>query len=79
MINADSYTPVDTTQIPTGQIAPVAGTPFDFRKAKPIGQDIDVKNEQLTIGGGYDHNWVLNGAGHCVWQLWRMTREVGGR
>jgi aldose 1-epimerase len=63
MINADSYTPVDTTQIPTGQIAPVAGTPFDFRKAKPIGQDIDVKNEQLTIGGGYDHNWVLNGAG----------------
>jgi aldose 1-epimerase len=41
----------------------VAGTPFDFRKAKPIGQDIDVKNEQLTIGGGYDHNWVLNGTG----------------
>ncbi len=59
MIPADHYTPVDETLIPTGQIAPVAGTPFDFRKAKPIGRDIEVDNEQLKFGGGFDHNWVL--------------------
>jgi aldose 1-epimerase len=62
-INADGYTPVNATQIPTGKIVPVAGTPFDFRVAKPIGKDIDAKNDQLTIGSGYDHNWVLNGSG----------------
>ncbi len=59
MINADHYTPVDETLIPTGEIAPVKGTPFDFTQAKAIGKDIGVQNEQLTFGGGYDHNWVL--------------------
>jgi aldose 1-epimerase len=59
-LNADHYTPVDATLIPTGEIAPVAGTPFDFTKAKPIGRDIDQVNEQLKFGRGYDHNWVLN-------------------
>ena len=59
-INADSYTPVDAEWIPTGEIAPVEGTPFDFRKGKTIGQDIDQDNEQLKNGQGYDHNWVLN-------------------
>ncbi len=59
-INADRYTPVDKTLIPTGELASVEGTPFDFRKAKTIGQDIAQENEQLTFGGGYDHNWVLN-------------------
>jgi aldose 1-epimerase len=63
MINADAITPVNATQIPTGEIAPVAGTPFDFRTAKAIGQDIGAKDAQLATGGGYDHNWVLNGAG----------------
>jgi aldose 1-epimerase len=63
MINADAYTPVDATQIPTGKIEPVAGTPFDFRKAKPIGQDIGEKNAQLATGDGYDHNFVLNASG----------------
>jgi aldose 1-epimerase len=62
MIPADRYTPVDATQIPTGELAPVEGTPFDFRKPTAIGARINDKNEQLTIGGGYDHNWVLNGA-----------------
>lgn len=60
MINADHYTPVDETLIPTGEIAPVAGTPFDFTEAKPIGRDIEQEHEQLKFGGGYDHNWVLN-------------------
>lgn len=58
-INADRYTPVDATLIPTGELAPVEGTPFDFRTAKPIGRDIEQENEQLKFGGGYDHNWVL--------------------
>jgi aldose 1-epimerase len=59
-LNADHYTPTDSTQIPTGQIAPVKGTPFDFTKAKPIGQDIRDDNQQLLFAQGFDHNWVLN-------------------
>ena len=59
MIAADRYTPVDTTLIPTGDLAPVEGTPFDFRTATAIGARIDQANEQLKNGGGYDHNWVL--------------------
>ncbi|MBC8472816.1 MAG: galactose mutarotase [Phycisphaerae bacterium] len=60
MINADNYTPVDETLIPTSKIETVKGTPFDFTTAKPIGRDINHNNEQLTFGGGYDHNFVLN-------------------
>jgi len=59
-IPAEAYTPVDETQIPTGELRPVAGTPFDFRKPKPIGRDIrDGQDAQLLIGKGYDHNWVI--------------------
>ena len=58
-INADRYTPVDATQIPTGVLASVAGTPFDFRQPTAIGARIDADDEQLRIGGGYDHNFVL--------------------
>jgi len=64
MINADRYTPVDDTLIPTGEIAPVADTPFDFTTAKPIGRDIGQEHQQLAFGGGYDHNWVLNKEGN---------------
>jgi aldose 1-epimerase len=60
MINADQFTPVDQNLIPTGQLANVEGTPLDFRKPKVIGKDIDADNEQIKIGGGFDHNWVLN-------------------
>jgi len=60
MINADSFTPVDATLIPTGEFRPVAGTPFDFLKLKPIGRDIAEKNTQLEYGNGYDHNFALN-------------------
>ena len=59
-INADHYTPVNPALIPTGEIAPVAGTPLDFRSARAVGSRIDVAHEQLQIGGGYDHNYVLN-------------------
>ncbi len=59
-INADSYTPVDATLIPTGKLVPVAGTPFDFTQPTAIGARIEAKNEQLKNGGGYDHNFVLN-------------------
>ncbi|HEX9250196.1 MAG TPA: aldose epimerase family protein [Gemmatimonadaceae bacterium] len=60
-INADSMTPVDSTLIPTGEISPVTGTPFDFRTPMPIGARIDQRqNTQIRYGGGYDHNFVLN-------------------
>jgi aldose 1-epimerase len=59
-VNADRYTPVDSTLIPTGKIEPVAGTPFDFRKPTAIGARVDENNEQLKYGKGYDHNFVLN-------------------
>jgi aldose 1-epimerase len=61
MLNADRYTPVDATQIPTGAVVPVAGTPFDFRRPTAIGARIDGDDDQLKLGGGYDHNFVLNG------------------
>jgi aldose 1-epimerase len=61
-IDADRYTPVDAALIPTGELAPVEGTPFDFRQAAVIGARIDADNEQIKNGGGYDHNWVLSSA-----------------
>lgn len=59
-INASKTTPVDSVLIPTGELADVAGTPFDFRKPKTIEQDLAVEDEQLKNGAGYDHNWVLD-------------------
>jgi aldose 1-epimerase len=58
-LEADEYTPVDTTLIPTGKLEKVAGTPFDFTKAKIIGVNINDSDPQLKNGKGYDHNWVL--------------------
>lgn len=58
-INADAYTPVNDALIPTGQLADVSGTPFDFRTTKQIGEHIDAAHEQLRLGAGYDHNFVL--------------------
>ncbi|WP_210417269.1 aldose epimerase family protein [Cellulomonas sp. Y8] len=57
---ASGYTPVDSTLIPTGEIADVSGTPMDFRSATPIGERIREPFEQLLFGQGYDHNWVLD-------------------
>lgn len=61
MINADRFTPVDSGLIPTGELKSVAGTPFDFRKPTAIGARINDNDEQIKLGGGYDHNFVLNG------------------
>ncbi|MCM1044081.1 MAG: galactose mutarotase [Candidatus Gastranaerophilales bacterium] len=58
---ASMYTPADAGSIPTGEIAPVAGTPMDFTSMKRIGQEIDADFEQLKLAGGYDHNWVIDG------------------
>lgn len=60
MIAADAFTPVNETLIPTGEIRPVAGTPFDFRTLTPIGARIDADNTQIERGPGYDHNFVLS-------------------
>lgn len=62
-INADYYTPIDKEYIPTGEIRKVDDTPFDFRKAKKIGEQIKDIDEQLSFAGGYDHNYVINGSG----------------
>ncbi len=59
MINADRYTPVDPTLIPTGELPLVFGTPFDFTVAKPISDGLRSNHEQVVIGRGFDHNWVL--------------------
>lgn len=58
-INADAYTPVDEKCIPTGEIAPVEGTPFDLRMQRRIGDGLAIEDQQLRIGCGYDHNFVL--------------------
>jgi aldose 1-epimerase len=62
-INASNFTPVDDTFMTTGEIAPVEGTPMDFRKAKLVGKDINADYDQLHNGKGYDHNWVLDTKG----------------
>jgi aldose 1-epimerase len=59
-LHADRYTPVDSGLIPTGELVPVDGTPFDFRRPTPIGARIGQSHPQLVLGRGYDHNWVLN-------------------
>jgi len=65
-INAKHYTPVDKNLIPTGELAPVAGTPFDFLRPTAIGARINADNEQLKLARGYDQNWVLDGDGKKV-------------
>jgi len=60
ILHASKFTPVDAGLIPTGEIKSVASTPFDFLKATRIGERIEAKDEQLKLGGGYDHNWVLD-------------------
>ena len=59
-VNANSFTPVDSTYMTTGEIVSVNGTPFNFKTPTPIGSFIDADDEQIRNGNGYDHNWVLN-------------------
>ena len=79
MIPADRYTPVDSGLIPTGELAPVAGTPLDFHKATAIGARIDDNNEQLKLGRGYDHNYVLNEKMGTLQEAARVTEPTTGR
>ena len=78
---AESYTPVDTTLIPTGEIRPVEGTPFDFRMPHRIADRLrDGHNEQLRIGRGYDHNWVFGKApGESVRTVAKVENRKSGR
>lgn len=78
-INADRYTPVDDTLIPTGEIASVEGTPFDFRKPTAIGARINADHPQLKAGRGYDHNWVLNRSGEGLQLAARVVEPKTGR
>ena len=78
-INAAHFTPVDATLIPTGVIAPVAGTPFDFTTPTAIGARIDLEDEQLENGGGYDHNFVLDRDGAGLAHAARVEEPTTGR
>ena len=62
MLNASRYTPVNAGLIPTGEVAPVAGTPLDFRQPKPVAPGIRSDHPQIVMAKGYDHNWVLDRA-----------------
>lgn len=78
-ILADSYIPVDSTLIPFGEIAPVEGTPFDFRTPIAIGARINDDNEQLKYGGGYDHCWVINKAETGLNYATKVVEPASGR
>ena len=79
MLNADRYTPVDETLIPTGELAPVQGTPFDFRQPTAIGARISQDHPQLKYGLGYDHNWVLSRKGDGLQLAARVHEPKTGR
>ena len=78
-IHAAQFTPVDTTMIPTGEIASVAGTPFDFRSMTPVGARIDDPHEQLARAKGYDHNFVLSRSAAGLVPAARVEDPLTGR
>jgi len=78
-LHADRYTPVDETLIPTGDLAPVAGTPLDFGESTPIGARIDSDHEQMQRGGGYDHNFVINRDGPGLVPAAEVYSPLSGR
>lgn len=79
-LDADAFVAIDADLIPTGSLAPVAGTPFDFRSPRPIGAAIDETDEQLGYGGGYDHCFVLNKpAPQAMTRAARVREPVSGR
>jgi len=79
MINADQFTPVDATLIPTGELRSVDGTAMDFRRPKRIGESINNDDQQLRHAGGYDHNWVLRRPGGGVSLAARLRERNTGR
>ena len=78
-IEADGFTAFDAGKFVTGEIRPVAGTPLDFRTPKTIGRDLTVPDEQMTIGGGYDHNFVIRGALGTLRKAVRVDHPGSGR
>jgi aldose 1-epimerase len=78
-IHANKYTPVDKVLIPTGKLAAVKGTPFDFRKPTPIGARINEVNEQLKNGKGYDHNWIADKLPGHLGMIARVEEPNSGR
>jgi aldose 1-epimerase len=78
-LNASKFTPVDAGLIPTGELKPVAGTPFDFTKPTAIGARIGQSDEQLKLGNGYDHNWVLDRKGAGLSLAARVEEPTTGR
>jgi len=79
LMNAKRFTPVDATLIPTGELRPVAGTPFDFTRATPIGARIDADDEQIRRGAGYDHNWVIDKQPGELGLVARVNEAESGR
>lgn len=78
-IHADSFTPLDDSLIPTGEVIPVHGTPLDFRRPQRIGSRIGASHEQLRIANGYDHNFVLNRTGDGLSSAARVVDPASGR
>jgi aldose 1-epimerase len=79
MIKSDKFTPVDKGLIPTGELRPVAGTPFDFNKPTAIGARVESDDEQMKFGKGYDHNWVLNRQGEDLELVASLYEPTTGR
>jgi aldose 1-epimerase len=79
MIDAGRYTPVDEHLIPTGELRPVSGTPFDFTKPTAVGARIEANDEQIKFGNGYDHSWVLNKAAGSLAKAAEVHEATSGR
>ncbi len=79
MIDADTFTPINEQLIPTGELRPVAGTPFDFRRPEVIGKRLHEDSEQLKLGLGFDHNYALNASGKGLSLAARVTDSDSGR
>jgi aldose 1-epimerase len=79
MINAERFTPVDKNLIPTGELRPVKGTPFDFTKSTKMGARIDDNDEQLTLAHGYDHNFIIDRKGVGMTLAARVYEPSTGR
>jgi aldose 1-epimerase len=78
-LHASRFTPVDANLIPTGELKEVSLTPLDFRKSTRIGERIDADNEQLRLGKGYDHNWVLDKKGQTLAEAAEVYEPTSGR
>jgi aldose 1-epimerase len=79
LMNAKQFTPVDASLIPTGELRPVADTPFDFTLSTEVGARIDADDEQLRRGGGYDHNWVIDKPAGALGLVGRVCHAASGR